>query len=488
MKKIYLIGLIVGAIGFSSCDDFLTETPKHKQTIENVITDYTSAQYVVNGIYSTYTNCSYLGGYLYTSLATQASLWIYSNSAFKNMTYYQGNTSDYTTPYIWKQLYGCVNSANTAISGIEGANPSIFPSEQAKISLLAEARCFRGFANLNLLWFFGHWFADADSPYGLVYRDQQPNLTNLMAERISVGESYQYIIDDLEYAEKYLGDYTSPRLMSKQFAQVMHAKLLLVRGWDGDYTKALELVNTVMTKAPSIFKMESNISDLYDKSWDSNELLFCRYLGDQTMPANNDYPYSAGLFDKKTFEEIPTGWLEADPRFEYIVGEAYGPNQWQVDQGVKGIVLTKLYRGGRGKDPYGKYTTYVFRYAELYLMKAELLARTNPSDIAGALKPLNDMRAQYVTPHLDPVPMPANHQELMDAIFKEYIVTLFLENETEWFASIRFKTADGETWLKKLKGSEINYTENQYCWPIPDDEMKTHDNEILQNPGLSAIE
>lgn len=488
MKKIYLIGLIASAVSFSSCDDFLTEAPKHKQTIENVITDYTSAQYVVNGIYSVYTNCGNLGGQLYTNLAQQAGLWNYYNSPNYTMTYYQGNTSDSYTPYIWMNLYACVNAANAAITGVEGANPAIYPSESAKISLLAEARCFRAFANLNILWCFGHWFADADSPYGLVYRDQQPNLTNLMAERISVGESYQHIIDDLEYAEKYLGDYTSPRLMSKQFAQVMHAKLLLVRGWDGDYVKALELVNTVMTEAPSIFKMESNISDLYEKSWDSNELLFCRYLGDQTFPADNDYPYSAGLFDVKTFTEIPTNWLKADPRYDYIIGEAYGPNQWQVDAGKTGIVLTKLYRGGRAKDKEGKFTAYVFRYAELYLMKAELLARTNPSDIAGALKPLNEMRAQYVTPHLDPVPMPANHQELMDAIYKEYIVTLFLENETEWFASIRFKTADGETWLRKLKESTINYTENQYCWPIPDAEMKTHENEILQNPGLSAIE
>lgn len=487
MKKIYLIGLIIGTMSLSACDDFLTEKPKHEQTIENVITDYSSAQYIVNGIYATYTKCSNLGGYLYTSLATQASLWIYDNT-FKNMTYYQGNKNDYTTPSIWMNLYACVNSANTAITGIEKANPAIFPSEQSKISLLAEARCFRGFANLNILWCFGHWFDNAESPYGLIYRDQQPNLTNLMAERISVGESYQHIIDDLEYAEKYLGDYTSPRLLSKQFAQVMHAKLLLVRGWEGDYTKALELVNSVMSDSPSIFKMETNISDLYNKSWDSNELLFCRYLGDQTLPSNNEYPYSAGLFDRKTFEEIPTAWLKADPRYDYIMGEAYGPNQWQVDQGVTGIVLTKLYREGRGKNPFSKFTTYVFRYAELYLMKAELLARTNPSDIMGALKPLNDMRAQYSTPYLEPIATPASHQELMDAIFKEYIVTLFLENETGWFASIRFKTADGQTWLKKLKGSDISYTENQYCWPIPDDEMKAHTNEIPQNPGLSAIE
>lgn len=146
-------------------------------------------------------------------------------------------------------------------------------------------------------------------------------------------------------------------------------------------------------------------------------------------------------------------------------------------------VLIKLYREGNGVNPYDKYCTYVFRYPELYLMKAELLARTNPGDIAGALAPLNEMRARYTVPKLEPVSA-TTYQQLMDAIFKEYVVTLFLENETEWFASIRFTTSEGTTWLKELKGTEINYTEDQYCWPIPEDEIKAHDNPIAQNPGL----
>ena len=85
------------------------------------------------------------------------------------------------------------------------------------------------------MWLFSHWFDNAESPYGILYRDQLSDLSNLMIDRSSVGDSYQYIIDDFEYAEQNLHDYTSAKYMSKQFAQVMHAKLLLVRGWEGDY-------------------------------------------------------------------------------------------------------------------------------------------------------------------------------------------------------------------------------------------------------------
>lgn len=122
------------------------------------------------------------------------------------------------------------------------------------------------------------------------------------------------------------------------------------------------------------------------------------------------------------------------------------------------------------------------RKAELYLMKAELLARTNPSDIKGALAPLNEMRAKYTNPVMAPVTGINTHEELMDAIFKEYVVTLFMENETPWFASLRFEH-DGKPWINTLK-PDVSFSSKQYCWPIPDDEIKAHTNKIDQNPGL----
>ena len=128
------------------------------------------------------------------------------------------------------------------------------------------------------------------------------------------------------------------------------------------------------------------------------------------------------------------------------------------------------------------YATYAFRYAELYIMKAELLARTNPSDIAGALKPLNDMRAVYTNPVMSPITGVDTYDELMDAIFKEYVVTLLMENESPWFAATRIEH-NGRPWIYTLK-PDINFSTNQYCWPIPDDEIKAHSNVIEQNPGL----
>lgn len=487
LKYIYLI-VLVFSMTLASCDDFLTEMPKHKLVIENAVIDYASAKNIVNGMYGVYENNKNLGGTIPSLLYSQGGMWGY-NTDFVSMGYKQSNADSYT-PAIWQGLYGCINAANAAIGGINLANNSIFPSEKAKNDLIAEARCFRGFMHMQLLLYYTHWFDKADSPYGIIYRDELANLSNLMINRSTIGESYQYVIDDLVYAENNLRDYETSKYTSKQFAQAMHAKLLLIRGWEGDYAAALKLVDEVLSKAPAIFKMESNIKDLYEKAWDSNEVLFSRCLADLVSSgggaaANNDYVYSGGLYgNNDNFTDIVDQWVKNDTRYPYISGPANGPEKWQVDAGmVNENVLTKLYHRGKIEGPDDKYCTYIFRYAELYLMKAELLARTNPTDISGALKPLNDMRAKYENPVMAPIPTPANYNDLMDAIFKEYVVTLFVENDTPWFASIRFQK-DGDTWLKHLKGNDVNYTSNQYCWPIPEDEIVAHTNKIDQNPGL----
>ena len=486
LYKIILSSLCMAGMTLTtSCDDFLTETPKHQLVEENAVRDYESAKNIVNGMYSVYEYATDLGGKATSNLNCQAGLWDYSMNHF-NMTYTQSNN---TVGGIWKSLYKCINAANAAINSIQIASDNIFPTPEAKAKLIAEARCFRGYMNLQLLWYFGHWFDEAESPYGIIYRDQLANLGNLMLDRSTVGQSYQYILDDFEYAEENLEDHTTSIYMSKQFAQAMHAKMLTIRGWEGDYQKALELVNAVLSN-PGASAIEPDITKLYNDAWDNPELIFAQNKIDMIATSSSnydsagwsDYIWAAALFGAR-YEDIPTAWLEEDPRHDYIFGMAYGAEKWQVTEGKQELTLKKLYHEGRVVEPNAKYCTYVLRLTELYILKAELLARTNPGDLAGAIAPINEYRAKYTNPILPAIPVPTTHESLMDEIFKEYVVSLFLENDAVWFAAIRFQT-EGDTWLKKLKGNEISYTENQYCWPIPNEEIIAHTNKIEQNPDL----
>ena len=80
------------------------------------------------------------------------------------------------------------------------------------------------------------------------------------------------------------------------------------------------------------------------------------------------------------------------------------------------------------------------------------------------------------------IPEPATRDELMDIIFKEYCLELFVENGSEWFASLRFEK-DGNPWFKTLKPDVSEVSTNKYCWPIPAVETNVN-NQIKPNPGF----
>ena len=77
-----------------------------------------------------------------------------------------------------------------------------------------------------------------------------------------------------------------PRYLSKQLAQVLKAKLLLnrgvMRGDVQDLKDALDLVLTVKKDAPGSWKMEADLAEMYEKGWESGEVLWTRYMGDIT--------------------------------------------------------------------------------------------------------------------------------------------------------------------------------------------------------------
>src|SRR5690606_35748175 len=134
--------------------------------------------------------------------------------------------------------------------------------------------------------------------------------------RISVGESYDKIIEDLDYGIQKLPDYSNGKRVSKQLAEALKAKLLLYSGRDNDYKDALQLVNSVIGKAASVgLALEPSLTSLYERSWDSNELLFCRYR-EATDDVISAYNYTYGYnYATLTATAMAKAILEGDPRY-----------------------------------------------------------------------------------------------------------------------------------------------------------------------------
>lgn len=492
INKIVFVAL--ATVMLISCEDFLSLTPPHKQIVENAVTSYDGAVSILNGMYASLSTGSgsstsdFFGGSPFCALSSQAGVGKASGIVYYDMSYLSTQSAFST---YWQQWFACVNASNAAFLGINSLDVSKFPTSNDKTKMLAEARTFRAWVYSHLLWCFSHYWADDE--YGVLWREEIANFNNIFADRISVKESYEKIFSDLDEGIQNLDDYTTSKRLSKQMAQVLKAKLLLNRGWEGDHAAALALVNSVLTTAPASFKMDPDMKNVYNNAWDSKEVLWARYTEDNSGRAYGEGTYSQIIIQagdawsastqnnpsslKSFYPEFDT-WINADPRFSQTMGWARAISS----TGILYFCPIKLARQGRASTDLmnDKFTTYYFRYPELYLMQAELRARTNES-ISSSIEPINTMRSKRTNPLLSPLPVPASREELMELIFKEYCIELYMENGSEWFASLRFKK-NNQPILYLLKPDITPVDVNKHCWPIPSTETTTN-KKIKPNPG-----
>lgn len=97
------------------------------------------------------------------------------------------------------------------------------------------------------------------------------------------------------------------------------------------------------------------------------------------------------------------------------------------------------------------------------------------------------MRSKRTNPVL-PALSASSKKELLRTIFREICVEQFLENGSEYFASLRFindtdaSPAQNKPWIYTLK-QDVDFSADKYCRPIPEDERLK--NKLAdQNPGL----
>lgn len=472
-KNLYISGIVL-MLSLGSCEKFITQEPQYLLTPEVAVTDEASAKSLLNGAYAGISTndwtARFTGGF-----SSMLGISVYNTSAnLFNMAATGDNEA------LWKAFYVAINNANAAIEGIAPLGDDKFKTPLGKSELIGEAHGLRAFAHLYTLWYFARWFDPASSTYGIIYRDKLSTLGNVYQPRLTVGESYEKIIADLDYAIANAPNFYSNKRFSKQLAKALKAKLLLNRGWGNDYADALVLVNQVITESTGLgVILEPSLAQLYQNSWDSKELLFCRYR-EKTDDVVAGYNFTYG-YNYATMGITPQGnaVIGADPRH---------PQGWgNVKSPITGNNTTKwapkkLCRQGRqvGGDN-DKYTAYHLRLTELYLMKAELLQKTG-SSFTQAMEPINFIRNRSGLGVLA-----ANTKlDFEKILFSEILNELNLENDADWMSSLRLKNATGTFMLQDFRGVATVLDQNKFIWPIPTSEMKFN-KLISQNPGYENL-
>lgn len=502
-KNIFKLATIALATVFlhsCSVDDYKVEG---ELTEETIVKNESSAQGVLNGIYDNarpYGNGVIFSttGLLLAGIEQQRAdvntdeimLDFYNNDVKPNGVDQRTGLHNF-----YQKSYTTINLANLFIRtikqrGIAGT------SEATRNRLIAEAKVLRANSYFMLLRVFGQFY-DSNSEFGVITTEKViDGFTRL--KRAKVGETYAQITSDLEFAIKHAPN-KGRDIVSRTFAKGLLAKVYLYKGGTENWAKTVRYCKEIIDNLgeESEFNLQPNYPAIFKESFNSKEVIFGPYYS-KTEPIAR--PYALQFSDQvikpsKYFREfadkLVDDKIEAVPKKEFgivISGKFEKKNVKKYDPRYQFTFIDNvndekgITSGGYNKYPdVTKSTFYFLRVAEVYLMCAEAIARTD-GDMQMAVNMLNKVRQRaYAGSGNSPAPFTfTNKATLLEDIRKEKMLELHLENAETWFDLVRYDRL-GNLQASSLKSSITNV--NQFIFPIPLRVIANNPNFGKQNPG-----
>lgn len=447
MKNKTIIFWLFAFTLFTACDDALDVKPENYLFEEQLVTDDKSAQTSLVGVY-TQLNSTYISQYSELLPALMAGELSTTNTGFfRDASLNDFDPNSISVKLFYEVFCDIINSANATISGVLG-NDAVSKVEQDRI--LSEAYFLRAFGHFQVLRYFGQFF-DINSPYGIVILKELSTFENRERPRLSVQESYDFILKDLDESIRLNAPFTNNFYASALAAKAFKANVLLYIGGDANYTQAINLANAVINDGS--VTLETNFADIFDNGNSNAEVIFSRFAD------NSASTKTASFYQlQNKASTLIKNYLQNDPR----ATDSYN----STNSRIKKVYILDL-KGG---------PTNFMRLAELYLIKAECQARLNL--LSEAETTLNFVR-QRAYGAIPPALTYNNSDELLNLIFEEYVKELCFEAGSVWFSAVRHN---------KIETVNPNVSStNQYILPIPLNELESNTLFGAQNPGYDGI-
>ena len=383
-KNIYKIGIAASImLGLNSCvkEEYLN--PISKTSLSDVTAFDTKGriQNQVSGIYSALKSGQLMGGryFIYNDVRAENFLSNDPNRVTARAAWeFSENSGDNEVNNLWAAAYTAINRANVFLEGMEAKGNSVVGTDAPKYQ--AEARFVRAVAYYALMQFYArpYWDGDGAKP-GVPLR-----LTAIKGgghndlARSTVGQVYQQILDDLNFAEQNL-----PLTNGAADLNVTHAHrntaiamkvrvYLSMRKYPEVITEANKIVsaNAPFTATTGVaHALQAKIANVFS-TYTTTESIF-------SMPfTTNDAP---GTQNQMGFYYMPKGVGGAEGIFYLNPAGIISDPAWTASDERKGLIVTN-----GGKDWLKKYQSAgpfldwapVLRYSEVLLSLAEAIART----------------------------------------------------------------------------------------------------------------
>lgn len=490
-KVVTALGLITLCWSLGACDDQLSELPSQSKVDGTLVVDEASALTALRGFYYTYALCGEdIYGTKTTKCAKQyevrpadfAGTVVYTWGAYQLETH---NPTSLALANAWQSLYSVVNAANSVIEQIGNAPDNVFSGDK-KAEFLGEARCMRAYADYNLMKYYAYYW-DIDSRYGIIIRNEASKVRNLPAKRNTVRETYDQILSDLDYAIAHTPESSEKYFANRWVAKGLKARVLMMRGQDGDYAEAAALTQDIIENGP--YKLEAHVVDVFHtKGLNSSEAMF----GVTPKTGQTDV-YDSWImhsYPSDAPQYLATDNLMAlfkdDPRKDKIFHPVQKTSYVFDQNGNMSTVVTTAYGVNKHLVP-GTWAASTIgenqihmRLTEMYLLRAEALVRLN--DLDGAKQLLKTVLSHAGYTEFAMVDNAQTAHDVFQQIFNEYMRNLFAESGREMDIMMRYPKDIVLAFNPYYQDEKFN------VFPLPVEEflynnMLTYED---QNPGYSA--
>lgn len=521
-KSLFLY--IVLSMGLCSCEEWITETSPMTTTLEDFFTDGSTALQAVNACYVPLMweyNETYYPEWFIGDVVSDDALKGGQNTLDMADVYDLENFKTIANNTLlldfYRAQYQGISRCNLAISQISKMDTDETMDENKKNRLIGEAKFLRAYYYFRLVRIFG------DIPYVdevILSSDEWKK------ERVSKDKIYEYIVSDLDDAQKYLlkkSEYPAED-MGRATSGAAQAMLMKVHLYMHDYDKAKSWGDTFMQTQTGEYSLCTDYKDNFTLAGENGpESVFeVQYMEEGTSDYGEGNGFTRGtlttvLTRSRSTAFGPAGWgfnkptqnlydefEEGDPRRDVTI---LNPTDEQIITPSEEIYLGCRYVSN--KHSYMENGVYValshdtrsplnrkeIRYSDVLLMYAEACCETNNLPLAKQY--LNEVRSRArdcaegdktnVIPDFPYGSYSENQDDLRTAIRHERRVELAMEGH-RWFDLVRWGIAK-ET-MDAYKASETEEVQKEMgdfiegvheLFPIPQEEVNLGG--LTQNNG-----
>lgn len=439
----------------SGCNSFLEVDPVNDVSDESTIINEASANTALRGIYRQLASSNYYGENFVTLIYfPSGDIKCLTTGTILNLVNWDFRADNANLNSFWNAAYSTINRANHVINktfDVEDPNFTL----QKRNQVVGEAKFLRALAYFDLARTFG----------GVqIYLKPTDDLKSRPSiKRSSIEDTYKQVLEDLNDAEVLLTENVNRIRATKHTVWALKSRLFL-------YEKKWELAEQYASK---LIEKLNNYSLVYPFSvWYANNVIGTQesifelqysIQNQSTIRSQMQHPTNGGTYryaPNDNFVNLINDPTKGGSR-KNLIGS--------VTQNNTTLWYGNLYYRKQATDP-----AYIFRIAELYLIRAEARVHAKQQNIDGALDDLNKIRNRAdLTDFKSNTP-----QAILDAIDQERRYEFVFEAH-RWFDLVR--TGRYLTEIPALDPS-IKVEAHMNLFPIPSAQLDL-DKNLDPNPG-----